>query len=228
VNIQRKDAALTREKLLASSSEVFACKGYRAATIAEICKAAGANIAAVNYHFRTKEQLYVEAWRYAFNESIKAHPPDGGVSEDASPEERLRGQISALINRIADRGNREFRIMQQEIFDPTDLLEGATRELLDSLRIRTKKVVRELLGPRVPEEQAGYCEISIVNQCISPILTGRPGKAKRKNKESGEKRKIDIEGYAAHVFKFSLAGIRALRLDFQDDADLQKKTKAGS
>jgi TetR/AcrR family transcriptional regulator, regulator of cefoperazone and chloramphenicol sensitivity len=228
VNIQRKDAALTRGKLLASAGEVFADKGYRAATIAEICKRAGANIASVNYHFRTKEQLYVEAWRYAFNESIEAHPPDGGVSADAPPEERLRGQIRALINRIADRGNREFRIMQQEIFDPTDLLEGATRELLDSLHISTQRVVRELLGPCVPEEQAGYCEISIVNQCISPMLTGRSGKGIRKNKESGDKRPMDIEAYAGHVFRFSLAGIRAVSLEFQENSNSMKKTKTGS
>jgi len=228
MGIQRKDAVRTRERLLDSAAAVFADKGFRAATISEISAKAGANIAAVNYHFGSKERLYVEAWKYAFNEAIKAHPPDGGVSADAPPEERLRGQISALIYRIADRGNREFRIMQQEIFDPTDLLDEATRELLDSLRTRTQKLVRELLGPSVPEDLAGYCELSIVNQCISPIVFGRPGKERRKGKERRREFRFDIEKYAAHVTQFSLAGLKAVRMEFEGNTELRKRKQARS
>ena len=55
-----------RSDLLKVACKVFADKGYRKATIAEICKRAGVNIAAVNYYFRSKERLYVEAWRAAF------------------------------------------------------------------------------------------------------------------------------------------------------------------
>ena len=44
----------TREKLLDVAGRIFADRGYRAATIREICLAAGANVAAVNYHFGDK------------------------------------------------------------------------------------------------------------------------------------------------------------------------------
>jgi AcrR family transcriptional regulator len=98
---------------LAAASEVFAAKGYPDATIAEICAKAGANLAAVNYHFRDKESLYREAWRQSLVESLKAHPPDGGVRSDASPEDRLRGQIKALLERVSDKDNKECSIMQK-------------------------------------------------------------------------------------------------------------------
>jgi AcrR family transcriptional regulator len=70
MKIRRKDAGRTSKKLLAAASEVFAQKGYRDATISEICERAGANVAAVNYHFGDKETLYKEAWRHSFSASL--------------------------------------------------------------------------------------------------------------------------------------------------------------
>ena len=48
----------TKAKLLEAAGEEFADKGFEKATIRGICELAGANIAAVNYHFGDKEQLY--------------------------------------------------------------------------------------------------------------------------------------------------------------------------
>src|SRR5450631_681854 len=51
----------TRDKLLDVAGRIFADRGYRSATIREISVAAGANVAAVNYHFGDKLALYTEA-----------------------------------------------------------------------------------------------------------------------------------------------------------------------
>jgi TetR/AcrR family transcriptional regulator, regulator of cefoperazone and chloramphenicol sensitivity len=207
---QRKGAARTPRSLLAAASEVFAEKGYQGATIAEICKRAGANIAAVNYHFGDKETLYREAWRHSFSESVKAHPPDGGVSESAPPEERLRGQVAALLSRIADEDNREFLIVQKELANPTGLLNEVTREALMPLQQRLEILLRELLGPHVSDMEVGFCGISIITQCINPMVVRRGRKRKRDNQD-GPPGIDDIDAYTNHVVEFSLAGIRAIR-----------------
>jgi len=48
----------TRERLLDVARDLFAQRGYRATTVRDITKAAGANIAAVGYYFESKEGLY--------------------------------------------------------------------------------------------------------------------------------------------------------------------------
>ena len=210
MKVPRKGAAKTPKSLLAAASEVFAEKGYRDATIAEICERAKANVAAVNYHFGDKETLYTEAWRHSFSESVKAHPPDGGVSDSAPPEERLRGQVLALLCRIADEGNREFLIVQKELANRTGLLNEVIREELRPLQERMEILVRELLGPHVSDIQVRFCEISILSQCINPMVVRRGHNGKREGK-GGPPGIDDIEPYSNHVVKFSLAGIRAIR-----------------
>src|SRR5579885_1385334 len=53
-----------RERLLEAAGEVFAEKGFKGATVREIIDRAGVNIAAVNYYFRNKERLYIEAVKH--------------------------------------------------------------------------------------------------------------------------------------------------------------------
>lgn len=214
MKIPRKDALKTRENLLAAASIIFAEKGYRDTTIFEICKQANSNIAAINYHFGNKETLYKEAWRHSFSESIKTYPPDGGISNSRPPDERLRGSVNALLHRIADENNKEFLIVQKELANPTGLLEEVMREELQPLHDIMESLVRELLGPRASDMHVHFCTISIISQCINPIVA-----AKAQKKEWDEKGASvgikDIEAYSNHVVKFSLAGINSIRKNWK-------------
>ena len=51
--------AETRERILVEAETLFAEKGYEAVSIREITGAAECNLAAVNYHFGTKQNLYL-------------------------------------------------------------------------------------------------------------------------------------------------------------------------
>ena len=218
MRVQKKGVAKTAKSLLAAASDVFAEKGYRDTTIAEICKRAKANIAAVNYHFGDKETLYTEAWRHSFSESVKAHPPNGGVSDAAPSEERLRGQVVALLRRIADEDNKEFFIVQKELANPTGLLNKVMRVELRPLHEKMETLVRELLGPRPSDMQVRFCTMSIISQCINPMVAIKGRKEKREDKDSPPG-VDDIEAYSKHVVEFSLAGIRAVR----DEAEKKRR-----
>jgi AcrR family transcriptional regulator len=206
MKIPKKGSVKTHKSLLAVAGEIFADKGYRDTTIAEICQRAGKNVASVNYHFGDKETLYREAWRHSFLKSIKAHPPHGGVSDDAPPEERLRGQVAALLHRILDKNNKEFLLVQKELANPTGLLEEVFREEIRPLQERMRTVIRELLSPHIPDMLVQFCEISVISQCINPVVV-------RRGREGGNDLPgiDDIEAYSDHVIEFSLGGIGAIR-----------------
>jgi TetR/AcrR family transcriptional regulator, regulator of cefoperazone and chloramphenicol sensitivity len=206
----RDDAGRTKQRLLAAASEVFAARSYRDATIAEICEQAGANIAAVNYHFGSKENLYVETWRYAFDESMRAHPPEGSTAPDAGPRERLRARIVALLKRISDTANREFSIVHQELANPTGLLAEVRHRELQPLHEKMEDLVRQLLAPGGTSRQAHFCTISIVSQCITPMLVRRLTEHDRQSGAAGAPFIDDVEAYAEHVVAFSLGGIEGI------------------
>lgn len=204
----RKRSRNTRRRLLDSAREVFAHKGYRDATIAEICHRAGTNIAAVNYHFGDKESLYVQAWRHCFQMSLETYPPDGGIGDDAPPEERLRARVAALLRRISDEASCEFAIIRTELSNPTGLLHDAMRDTIHPLREKMTLLVRELLGPRASDTQVRFCQISILSQCLDVMMRRKliPRLGKYGPLAIG-----DVNAYADHIVKFSLAGIRAVR-----------------
>ena len=207
--MSRKKSDAKKDKLLASAGEVFIEKGFRDATVAEICARAEANISAVNYHFGSKEALYQEAWRHSFNESLKAYPMDGGVSETAPAEERLRGQLTSLIQRIADEKNKDFFIAQMEMVNPTGLLQEVMKSELIPMRQQTLALVRELLGAEATEQQVHYCEISIISMCVHPMVMQRI--AKRAVDKDMPFTIEDISAFVDHVYKFALGGINAIR-----------------
>jgi len=207
--MKRKRSVAKKERLLEVAGDVFIEKGFRDATVAEICARAEANIAAVNYYFGSKEALYQEAWRHSFTESLKNYPMDGGVSETEPAEERLRGQLTSMIQRIADENNKDFFIAQMEMLNPTGLLQEVMKTELIPMRQQTLALVRELLGPEATEQQVHNCEISIISMCVHPMVMQRIAK---RNKDNAMPAIIeDIKAFASHVIKFALAGIEAVR-----------------
>jgi AcrR family transcriptional regulator len=201
----RKCTAKTCKGLLNAAVDVFAEKGYRDATIAEISGRAKANIAAVNYHFGDKETLYREAWRYAFSESIKAYPPDAGVSDASPPEEHLKVQIIALLHRVNDKKNKELLIVLKEFANPTGLLDEIMREMLLPLQKRMQDSIRELIGQQASDMLIQFCEISIISQCINPMVL------RRGNDTDTPQGIKNLKAYANHVVQFSLAGIHKIQ-----------------
>src|ERR1700756_5311296 len=91
---------LTRARLIEAAGEVFAAHGFQAATVREICRKAGANVAAVNYHFRDKMGLYVEVLKESM--ALAAEEDSRELQRVGnSPQLAIRALISGMLHRLS-------------------------------------------------------------------------------------------------------------------------------
>ena len=199
----------TRERLLTAASRIFAEQGFQESTIADICEHAETNIASVNYHFGDKESLYLEAWRYAFNQELDNHPSDGGIPEAASAEQRLAGRIRSLIARVADDNSYSFAIINKEMAQPTRLLADILEKEINPQRLQMLALLKECLGQAATEQRIHYCHTSIMGQCFQLLRLKHMQSARNFPHYPGDL--SDSKAFAEHVVQFSLAGIQAIR-----------------
>lgn len=200
----------TKDRLLAAACEVFADKGFRDSTVAEICDAAEANIAAVNYHFGNKEALYDTVWHHAFALASSAYPIDGNLPENPALEDYIYSFSSALLHRIFSETETGLfaKLLHQEMSHPTLALERIAEEALMPQTHFLGKVVHMALEQHVSEERIRACMNSIIGQCVffnfnRPLRQHVIGKTTMTEDE--------IEHTARHIARFSLGGINEVQ-----------------
>ncbi len=201
---RRNKSAETKTKILEAAARIISQKGYPSTTVAEICDGAGANIAAVNYHFGDKKNLYIETWKYAFHHAITTHPPDGGVPRDADFPERLKGWVVSTLRRITDPDCFDFEITHAELTHPTGFLTEVISANAHKMFNPLENLVKEYLGGIADEQDIQLCAMSIHAQCMNPMVFSL-----RKNHVLPIPMPVrpGIDKIVDHVMQFSLGGL---------------------
>jgi len=197
----------TRQRLLDAAADVFAAGGYRRATIAEICRRAGANIAAVHYHFGDKQGLYAAVFDYALQRAT-TEEANGGPETAGTPEERLRVQVTSFVRRLLDPRRPAWiaRLMAHELIEPSEVLDRLVRNRMRANHEQIADAVRDLLGPEATPETVRLCTLSVISQCV--FYRHSAAVVTRLYPDLVPSREIDR--IAEHVTCFSLAAIRGL------------------
>jgi AcrR family transcriptional regulator len=198
----------TRHRLLEAAGQVFAEKGFQATTIREISGLANANVAAVNYHFGDKMELYVAVLEYAHTCAQSAHPVGEGFGE-AAPEQKLRFFVLAFLHRLFEPGRPSWhsKLMSREMIEPTGALKAIVEE---GIRPQTKilaSIIREIIGP-VDDATMARCQASVVGQILfyhhaKPVLELL---SPHHQNIAGQ-----IEPLADHITRFALGGLKAIK-----------------
>jgi AcrR family transcriptional regulator len=93
-----------RERILDSAEALFAGNGFFGTSIRDVTAHAGLRLAAVNYHFGTKEKLFGDVLlRRATVLNAQRLRLLGAVRSDASQDARVRGIVAAFVKPVESR-----------------------------------------------------------------------------------------------------------------------------
>jgi AcrR family transcriptional regulator len=194
-----------RERILDAAGRVFADRGYKSATIRQICQAAEVNVAAVNYYFGDKQKLYLDAVKQA-HRHLSAQFPLPPWPDETSPAVKLKGFIHAMLTRMI--GGKatpwQQQLMLREVLHPTSACRELVEEYFRPQLERLLSIVRELLPDDTAAHQHRQAAFSIIGQCLFYRIAGDIVEMMAAGEDQSH---FGIEPLAEHIANFSLAAI---------------------
>lgn len=157
----------TRKRILLAAGPIFARKGYRSATVREICDEAGVNVASINYYFGDKQRLYTEAVILAKEMRIQQFP-NPTWQQDAPPRQKLHDFISALLHRLVALESEpwQVRLLMREVLQPIETSRKLTQDYFRPFLEVMLAIIDEIIGYKLPEFQRMQIGFSIIGQCL--------------------------------------------------------------
>ncbi len=203
-----EQGAQTRQRLLDVAETLFAEHGFAATSVRDITSAAACNLAAVNYHFRDKQNLYHEVFRRRL--ATLRDRRIASISESRTGAGSLEAVLGAFaatfLEPLVDqsRGRLLMALFTREMLDPqlpaelfkSEFVEPVNQALVEALMTTT---------PGLTPRSARACALEIVGQLIQ--VAQREGRARLD--PAWEAGLPPLPEMVAHIVRFSAAGVRA-------------------
>lgn len=204
----------TRQRLLDAAGRLFAERGFKEVSIREICnEAGGANVAAVNYHFRDKAGLYRELLEFMVARWIANREQLIETLQEKPVEEKLYLYLRSFLGNVL--GEREDekdvlfgRILRREMAEPTPEFKVVVEKGMRPNFQLLGKIIGEAMGLPQKDLAVLNCTMSTMGQCLAYESARRMSQYFLPPEVRFTPEVID--GIARQVWFFSLAGIRAM------------------
>jgi TetR/AcrR family transcriptional regulator, regulator of cefoperazone and chloramphenicol sensitivity len=206
----------TKSRLLAAAGDLFAEKGFHGTKVRDIAARAGVNVAAGNYHFGSKKELYLEVVRAQFARMHERIAKMGAALEPVDlgelgrPEllRLLRVRLEVMLEMLMGTGGDDVhaRLMMREMAEPSEALTTIVREMAQPLVEETRQIIGHL-RPELDRGQVERISLSVAGQIhfyrfMMPALLEMLGMRSYSRAFLGE--------VVEHVFEFSLGGMDRL------------------
>ena len=163
----------SRERILSAAGPVFAEKGFESSTIREICAAADVNVAAVNYYFGDKQQLYLETVRLASEARIEQIAPPERA--DSTPAEiHLYDHVRTMLERMlgSEQVPWQVKLLMREVLHPTEACQELVEQHFRPRFEYLQGLLDNWLPPEVPTYRRRQIALSVVGQCVHYRMAG--------------------------------------------------------
>jgi AcrR family transcriptional regulator len=195
----------TKERILGAAESLFAQRGFDGASLRQLTSAAGVNLAAVNYHFGSKEKLVEQIFRRRLdalnNRRLEALALIAG-HEGTTIDDVLAAFIRPALDLSHDESGSLFmRVLARAFAEHDDTL----RQFLSDnyghvMRQFTAEFARLL--PQLSKQEL-YWRIDLVSGALTHAMSGF-GMIQRK---SGVSEIEHREETARHLIRFAVAGL---------------------
>ena len=198
------------ETIMDEAEKLFAEKGFSGTSIREITEKANCNLAAVNYHFHGKKNLYIDIFRRRMNLLAKQRIHR---LEERFSEKDFQMNLESLIYSFVEiflepfikngSGNNLMKLMMHERYDP-HLPKGLfLNEVVQPVR-NTMRQALLVVCPELNRANADQCLHSIVAQLLNLLQAQHLFEGLKEEQVP----LLNIEKSIKHIVKFSIGGIK--------------------
>jgi AcrR family transcriptional regulator len=174
---QRHSSSDTRKRLLEATEWLFIDGGYEAMSLRHITARAGANLAAVNYHFGSKEALMQELLSQRLDRLNRERLQLLGAFEEQSPQGLDATSILGMLfvpafrfSHDAASGPAFMRLLGRVYSDPSPFVRGYLQEHYRSISGRFFDAFSRAL-PALPRHELGL-RLHFALKALSAMLAG--------------------------------------------------------
>ncbi len=199
----------TRARLVKAAAAIFVEQGFGAAKVRDIVARADANIAAVNYHFGSKEGLYAAVIQYHSAQAMENLSQQVTGSRRRVPAAQLRDFVRTFLQRLLT-DTPQFtmgKLVAREMVEPTAAFNLIMEKFVLPQYHALRAIIRSMVGAAPPEELVRRCCLSVVGQCLYYQSARQVVSVLDPEFDYGEK---DIDRLAEHIVAFSLGGVHQL------------------
>jgi len=162
-----RPAEYTRQAIMKAAVRLFADKGFEAASVRDIVASARVNQAAINYHFKSKDGLYLEILKTAFEKLTERAGFDPEKLKSLSREDALRTFVSQQLRPLlfSDEMSRYIRVFAWESTHPSKVFLKFMATHSVSYLTAAADIVGRFLPPGTQKRVALCGAIWLMGQC---------------------------------------------------------------
>jgi len=195
-----------QDRLLDAAEELFCEHGFEGTSIRDLTARAKCNIAAVNYHFGGKRQLYIEMFRRHMTELVNrqiANLREVMRSENPTLEQLLKKTVETGLSTLADRDSRNslLMLMVREFLNPHLKKEMLVNEVIGEATSSFCDAIMQLC-PGISRDKAMRCLLTIDGLILHPLIFWEF--------YSEFNPDLKFEDLVEHIVQIATAGIQAV------------------
>jgi len=205
----------TKESLLKVAERLFSKKGYQAVSTRELAEAAGVNLGAIQYHFGSKDKLFIKTVNRMMEGGACTQAGAALAGETKTREEagvKLASYIQGFLsNLLCPTGPHAFRLVFREVFsDPESNEEMFEAMVSSTVENYIRPVVSDLvkvlavLKPEAKDQELRRTAASVAGQC-SFYATHQPFLERLENKKYSTEKACNEA--AQHICSFTLKAL---------------------